>query len=182
MKQAAGAVGISALEKKAIAVDFGNHGSFGQNLTFWPVNVALRRTKIPEITKKLENHMISHRNIMTETPDPDTLGGRLSRARDAKTMSVGEVAGRIGVKPQTISAWESDRSEPRANRLVMLAGFLGVTPTWLMHGVGQAPIEAGTDENVSALHSDIQMLKHHHDQLGDRIELLENLIASLKAA
>ena len=43
--------------------------------------------------------MASHANIMTETPDMDTLGGRMSRARDAKSMSVREVAGRIGVKP-----------------------------------------------------------------------------------
>ena len=38
-----------------------------------------------------------------------------------------------------MQAWESDRSEPRANRLTMLAGFLGVTPTWLLYGVGNAP-------------------------------------------
>jgi len=48
-----------------------------------------------------------HPNIMTETPDMDTMGGRLSRAREAKSMTVGQVATRIGVKAQTISAWES---------------------------------------------------------------------------
>ncbi|MEK1850611.1 MAG: helix-turn-helix transcriptional regulator [Phyllobacterium sp.] len=126
--------------------------------------------------------MALHANIMTEAPDMDTLGGRLSRARDAKSMSVSEVAGRIGVKPQTIAAWESDRSEPRANRLVMLAGFLGVTPTWLMHGVGQSPVESSTGENALALGAEIQTLKEQHEQLGERIEQLENVIAHLKAA
>jgi transcriptional regulator with XRE-family HTH domain len=126
--------------------------------------------------------MALHANIMTEAPDMDTLGGRLSRARDAKSMSVSDVAGRIGVKPQTIAAWESDRSEPRANRLVMLAGFLGVTPTWLMHGVGQSPVESSTGENALALGAEIQTLKEQHEQLGERIEQLENVIAHLKAA
>jgi transcriptional regulator with XRE-family HTH domain len=126
--------------------------------------------------------MAFHANIMTEVPDMDTLGGRLSRARDAKSMSVSEVAGRIGVKPQTIAAWESDRSEPRANRLVMLAGFLGVTPTWLMHGVGQSPVESSTGKNALALGAEIQTLKEQHEQLGERIEQLENVIAHLKAA
>ncbi|MEK1888959.1 MAG: helix-turn-helix transcriptional regulator [Phyllobacterium sp.] len=126
--------------------------------------------------------MISHANIMTETPDTDTLGGRLSRARDAKGMSIGEVAARIGVKPQTIAAWESDRSEPRANRLVMLAGFLGVTPTWLMHGIGQSPAEDGTHGNIALLGGEVEALKLHHERLGKRILELENAITRLKAA
>jgi transcriptional regulator with XRE-family HTH domain len=126
--------------------------------------------------------MAFHANIMTETPDMDTLGGRLSRARDAKSMSVSEVAGRIGVKPQTIAAWEADRSEPRANRLVMLAGLLGVTPTWLMYGVGQSPIERDAGEKALALTAEIQTLKCQHEQLGERIEQLENVVARLKAA
>ncbi len=126
--------------------------------------------------------MASHANIMTETPDIDTLGGRLSRARDAKSMSVREVAGRIGVKPQTVAAWESDRSEPRANRLVMLAGFLGVTPTWLIHGVGQSPVESSADVETLGLTAEIRTLKEQHQQLGRRIEHLESVVARLEAA
>lgn len=121
-----------------------------------------------------------HPNIMTETPDMDTMGGRLLRARDAKSMSVSQVAERIGVKTQTILAWESDRSEPRANRLVMLAGFLGVTPTWLMHGIGQAPMD--TAEDAATINAEILVLKSYHEKLGDRISQLEDRVATLKAA
>ncbi|MGH6861167.1 MAG: helix-turn-helix domain-containing protein [Phyllobacterium sp.] len=126
--------------------------------------------------------MTSQPNIMTETPDMDTLGGRLLRARDAKSMSVNQVAERIGVKAQTISAWESDRSEPRANRLVMIAGFLGVTPTWLMHGIGRPPADEDTSENAATLNTEIQILKNHHQKLGQRIDRLEALVENLKAA
>ncbi|EJN05899.1 helix-turn-helix transcriptional regulator [Phyllobacterium sp. YR531] len=121
-----------------------------------------------------------HSNIMTETPDMDTMGGRLLRARDAKSMSVAQVAERIGVKSQTILAWESDRSEPRANRLVMLAGFLGVTPTWLMHGIGQAPVDSAEDETT--INMELRTLKNYHEKLGDRISQLEDRVATLKAA
>lgn len=126
--------------------------------------------------------MTFHPNIMTETPDMDTMGGRLSRAREAKSMSVGQVAERIGVKAQTISAWESDRSEPRANRLVMLAGFLGVTPTWLMQGIGQAPAEPDAAESAAMLQTEIRILKNYHEKLGRRIDQLEDRIETLKAA
>ncbi|QND53068.1 helix-turn-helix transcriptional regulator [Phyllobacterium sp. 628] len=121
-------------------------------------------------------------NIMTDAPDTDTLGGRLSRARDAKSMTVAELALHIGVKSQTVAAWESDRSEPRANRIIMLAGSLGVTPTWLIHGVGQSPDETETADTNDMLKNQIRNLKVQHEQLGERIEQLENVVARLKAA
>lgn len=121
-------------------------------------------------------------NIMTDTPDTDTTGGRLSRARDAKSMTVAELAAHIGVKVETLTAWESDRSEPRANRLFMLAGALGVTPTWLMHGVGQSPDESETVDDNQVLKSQIANLKVLHEALGERIEELEKVVLSLKAA
>ena len=71
--------------------------------------------------------------------DNDTLGGRIWRARDAMNLSVKDLADRLGVRGDTISAWERDRSEPRTNRLFMLAGVLGVTPAWLIAGIGDAP-------------------------------------------
>ncbi|SDP75249.1 helix-turn-helix transcriptional regulator [Phyllobacterium sp. OV277] len=121
-------------------------------------------------------------NIMTDVPDMDTTGGRLSRARDAKSMTVAELAERIGVQAETLAAWESDRSEPRANRLFMLAGSLGVTPTWLMHGVGQSPDESETVDDNQVLKSQIANLKVLHEALGERIEELEKVVLSLKAA
>ena len=80
-------------------------------------------------------------SIYSGEPDQDTLGGRLSRARDATGLSVAQLARRIGVKSSTIQAWESDRSQPRANRLTMLAGVLNVSLSWLLYGVGTAPVE-----------------------------------------
>ncbi|MBU3537146.1 helix-turn-helix domain-containing protein, partial [Alkalihalobacillus clausii] len=46
---------------------------------------------------------------MTDSSD-DTLGGRLSAARDASGLSLADVANRIGVKRDSLLAWEADRS------------------------------------------------------------------------
>jgi ribosome-binding protein aMBF1 (putative translation factor) len=63
--------------------------------------------------------------------DTTTFGDRMTGAREAAGLSQAELAKRLGVKVKTIRAWENDRSEPRANRLQMLAGILGVSIMWL---------------------------------------------------
>ncbi len=69
----------------------------------------------------------------------DTLGGRISLARDARDISIEEAAQILGVEPGTWSAWENDRDEPRSNRLDMMAGVLQVSVAWLLNGQGAGP-------------------------------------------
>ncbi|MCR9256284.1 MAG: helix-turn-helix domain-containing protein [Alphaproteobacteria bacterium] len=64
----------------------------------------------------------------------DTLGGRITEARTALGLSTAQVARRLGVQTKTLTAWERDQSEPRANRLLMLAGMLNVPSFWLLSG------------------------------------------------
>ena len=85
---------------------------------------------------------------MTEDLDYDTIGGRLSAAREAAGKSVSQVARHLGVKSKTLADWENDRSEPRANRLVMLSGLLNVTPTWLLTGHGSGPSAGVSTEDI----------------------------------
>lgn len=113
-------------------------------------------------------------HIYTRNPDADTLGGRLSRARDAAGMSSAQLARRIGVKSSTMQAWESDRSEPRANRLTMLAGFLGVTPTWLLCGVGNGREDAGEADELTVVRSRLARLKTMHAEMGEMIARAED--------
>jgi transcriptional regulator with XRE-family HTH domain len=58
----------------------------------------------------------------------DTPGGRMSLARDALDLSVGEVARIVGVEDDTLRYWENDQAEPRANKLTVLAGVLLAGP------------------------------------------------------
>ena len=84
----------------------------------------------------------------------DTIGGRLTRAREAMGLTTSELALRLGVKTQTMHNWETDRTAPRSNRLAMLAGVLNVSPTWILVGRGEGPLvdeDTVSDENPQGL-------------------------------
>ncbi|MEH6633607.1 MAG: helix-turn-helix domain-containing protein [Halopseudomonas aestusnigri] len=63
-----------------------------------------------------------------------TMGERIQTARKSKGLSPSQLARRVSVKVATLNNWESDRSEPRANKLVSLAGVLSVNMIWLLEG------------------------------------------------
>lgn len=69
----------------------------------------------------------------------DTIGGRISLARDALDVSAQSMAKVVGVETSTWSDWENDRAAPRANRLAMIAGVLSVSLSWLLTGRGAGP-------------------------------------------
>jgi HTH-type transcriptional regulator, cell division transcriptional repressor len=78
--------------------------------------------------------------------DVATFGDRLAAAREAANLSQDDLAQRLGVRDETIVAWEADEWEPRGNRLQMLAGMLNVSLMWLMTGRGAGlggPIDEG---------------------------------------
>lgn len=114
-----------------------------------------------------------------DTPDTDTLGGRILRAREAHAITTAQLARRIGVKSATIAAWESDRSEPRANRLTMLAGVLGVSPAWLLHGVGSAPEADVRLDAIKIAKGHLETLRRNHETMGKSIERLADELARL---
>ncbi|QYK43165.1 MAG: helix-turn-helix transcriptional regulator [Paracoccaceae bacterium] len=65
-----------------------------------------------------------------------TFGDRMAGAREAAGLSQEDLARRLGVRLTTVQAWEDDRADPRANRLQMAAGMLGVSIRWLLTGEG----------------------------------------------
>lgn len=65
-----------------------------------------------------------------------TLGDRIAAARSSVGLTQAGLAARLGVGAKVVSGWENDRSEPRANRLAMLSGLLGVSVAWLLTGAG----------------------------------------------
>ena len=100
------------------------------------------------------------RTIFFDDNQDTTLGGRLFQAREATGMSVGQVISRLGVRKATYLAWEADRSEPRANKLVALAGILNVSPTYLLSGLGRAtPQPLKHQQTIDELRFDIEQLE-----------------------
>ncbi|MCB5199581.1 Helix-turn-helix [Loktanella sp. DSM 29012] len=93
--------------------------------------------------------------------DAATFGDRLTAARDAAGMSVSDLAKKLGVKTGTVSAWEEDLKEPRANRLSMMAGMLNVSLGWLLTGEGEGV--AAPDDVVSIAPEISELLSQMRD-------------------
>jgi HTH-type transcriptional regulator, cell division transcriptional repressor len=105
-----------------------------------------------------------------------TFGDRMAGAREAAGMTQEELARRLGVKRTTIRAWEDDMSEPRANRLQMLAGMLNVSLRWLLTGEGDGipePDAEGPAPDVAAVLTDLRLMRAEMGRMADRIGHLE---------
>lgn len=118
-------------------------------------------------------------------PDATTFGDRLAGAREQAGMSQTDLAKRLGVKLKTLKGWENDLSEPRANKLSMMAGMLNVSLLWLLSGEGQGP-EAPEDaaelsQDVADLLTEIRDIRAQMALSADRLSRLEkSLRAQLK--
>lgn len=109
--------------------------------------------------------------------DAATFGDRLAGAREAAGLTQKTLAEKIGVKTTVIVSWENDLKEPRANRLQMLSGILGVSLSWLLTGEGEGP-EGPEDEatlplNVTDLLAEMRVLRTEIKQKGDKLGRLE---------
>ena len=117
--------------------------------------------------------------------DKATFGYRLVAARENSNLSQQDLAQRLGVKNSTIKSWENDNSEPRANRLSMLAGLLNVSITWLISTEGSCVEEPEKSyETLDDFQEPLKELKALRMNLlksVDRIDSIEKkLIASRK--
>ncbi|MEM8793379.1 MAG: helix-turn-helix transcriptional regulator [Pseudomonadota bacterium] len=105
-----------------------------------------------------------------------TFGDRLALAREMQGMSQAQLARRLGLKTATIQNWEEDRSEPRANRVQMLAGFLNISIIWLMTGEGTGgpgPADASAGKVTLAMVDELRDLRLMHLQMAERMSRLE---------
>jgi len=110
--------------------------------------------------------------------DAATFGDRLALARERQGLTQSQLARHLGLRVQTVKNWESDRAEPRANKLQMLAGFLNVSMIWLMTGEGNGPEPGdvpaeGTSPGLYEALSELRELRLLQSQLSDRMARLE---------
>jgi ribosome-binding protein aMBF1 (putative translation factor) len=109
--------------------------------------------------------------------DAATFGDRLAAAREATGLDQKGLAAKLGVKPGTVLAWENDLKEPRANRLQMMAGILGVSMSWLLTGEGEGVDAPGDQEvlggDVLDILSEIRSLRGQISQSAEKLARLE---------
>ena len=114
--------------------------------------------------------------------DEDTLGGRIFKARDMSGMTIEDAAARLGVTLETFTEWENDRSEPRANKLTMLAGVLAVSPTWLLSGAGDGPDQSVVTAGLSELVNELDRLQALNAEITEGMASLRERIDTLARA
>ncbi len=122
--------------------------------------------------------MAENEMIMEDYSDvAATFGDRLMLARESQNLTREQLARRLGLRTETIQNWEADRSEPRANRLQMLAGFLNVSIVWLLTGEGEGAPMLRTSKNTSAdiraLLDEIRDIRLINAKVADRLSKLE---------
>jgi len=108
--------------------------------------------------------------------DKATFGDRVVVAREVMGWSQKQLAKRLGVKLKTVSSWENDLSEPRANKLQMLAGILNVSLMWLLTGEGDGvshPDAADIPTDVKDLLLQMRQLRSQMKNNLDQMALLE---------
>lgn len=117
--------------------------------------------------------------ILDPTNDFDTLGGRIVRAREALGLTEQEASGRVAVTLETYQNWETDRDEPRANKLSMLAMCLSVSPTWLIYGRGKSPVSESVSEEVVNIREQLSRVKELQAQTAQAIQMLDQAVDRL---
>ncbi|MXQ08783.1 helix-turn-helix domain-containing protein [Alphaproteobacteria bacterium GH1-50] len=128
---------------------------------------------------------------MTDTSDVNwysndaaTFGDRIAAAREGQGLSQKDLAKKLGVATKTLDGWENDLSEPRANRLQMLAGLLNVSMPWLLTGEGDGPdgpSDSGEPLELREVMAEMRMLRTQMSQAADRIGVLEKRLRTAVA-
>ena len=130
------------------------------------------------------NNYRSSDNILAAGEEEMTLGGRLYSSRQNAGMSLNLVARLLGVKSSTLKSWESDRSAPRDNKLVALAGLLGVSPTHFLAEEGHdgedgSSVKGRRCRLVERLKEEVSCAHEQQKQLNERLRKIDGLIQKL---
>ena len=146
------------------------------------------RLKTPYLTTRtISTADMADTQMDTDSTDfsdgASTFGDRIVAARQSMGMTAEDLAWRMGVKPATLISWEEDRSEPRANKLQMLAGVLNVSMVWLMSGEGQG-LRAGeaAPEGADAMLKiigELRSIREAQSDLMSRTRRLERRLLAL---
>ncbi|GFE63637.1 helix-turn-helix domain-containing protein [Litoreibacter roseus] len=114
-----------------------------------------------------------------------TFGDRVVAAREAVGLGQQDLAKKLGVKLKTVRGWEDDLSEPRANKLQMMAGLMNVSIVWLLTGEGDGlpdpEAEANMPADVKELLLELRRTRAEFARMTDHLGGLEKRLSKLLA-
>jgi transcriptional regulator with XRE-family HTH domain len=124
-------------------------------------------------------------NVLSSFDPESTLGERIHNARKEAGLTLNLASHLAGVKASTLRDWERDRSEPRVNKLVALAGIFGVSPTHLLAEEGNSNnpvvVTKGRHEKVMALlKAEIADIEQQQIALTQRLGEVSKLLKKVK--
>ena len=127
----------------------------------------------------------SENNVVSREEPESTLGERICNARQEAGLTLSLASHLAGVKASTLRDWERDRSEPRVNKLVALAGIFGVSPTHLLAEEGNSNnpivVTKGRHEKVMALlKAEIADIEKQQTILTRRLREVSKLLKKVK--
>lgn len=110
-----------------------------------------------------------------------TFGDRAAGARRAMGLTQERLSQKMGIKLKTLQAWENDMSEPRANKLQMLAGVLNISIIWLLTGEGEGVADPWADtkpisSETTDLISEFRAVRQEYRRLETRLNKIEKMI------
>ncbi len=125
----------------------------------------------------------SNENILSDGLVRDTLGARISKAREQSGLNLTTAAKLAGIKRATLKSWEIDASEPRVAKLNMLAGIFGVSVTYFLADEGhKGELEgeaASKEQLLRALQEQFQALQEAQRHLGETLDNVGQSLARL---
>jgi len=113
-----------------------------------------------------------------------SMGSQISQARAKQGVSVRQLASWIGVRPATVENWEQDRSEPRANKLLILAGILNVPILRLLNDEKQPArvvIHREPDSDLRRVHQKLERAKALQNEISALLSETAAEVAELHA-
>lgn len=115
------------------------------------------------------------------TSPGSSMGSRLREARERAGTSAAALAEALGVNVTSIKAWENDKRTPRANKLVNIAGVLGVSVRWLLEGQAEPTRHQNTPVSIEKLRRDVEQLRSHLARAQSRLESMTSMLARQSA-
>lgn len=110
----------------------------------------------------------------------ETLGQRIAAQRQRLGLSLAQVAQRVGVTRETMAGWESGHAEPRANRLLTLAGVLEASVGWLLGGRSGCAPAAAPSTDIEQLRTQLTAARDLADNLASMLETLHERLGELE--